>query len=223
MKKLSFGSSFHSKYDMNAELVFDDPKVVALCKAIEADDLVKIQHCIDHGANVNAVGKAGVTPLLWAFPDDKIERFKLLLKNGANPNLCLTENFGKKSIFKAGDAVLHMAARSQFAEHFLLVMNYGGDPNLYSSRGDTVIHEAVKGLVPNPKERIKIAVDHGADINALDRSGDTPILLASHWASQFGLALYLMELGGDPTIRQKGSIGNAITTALVFKRDVTRG
>jgi len=58
----------------------------------------------------------------------------------------LTGNVGKRSVFKAGDAVLHMAARSQFPEHFELVMKHGGDANLLSSRGDTIIHEATTGL-----------------------------------------------------------------------------
>jgi len=210
----------HSKLGLDAATVFGDPKVIALCKAIEADDLKQIQELIDAGANVNAIGDSGVTPLLWAFLDNKIDRFKLLLENGADPNIQLTENIGKRSVFKAGDAVLHMAARSQFPEHFELVMKHGGNPNLRSSRGDTIIHEAITGLVPNSRQRIKIAVDHGADINALNKSGDTPVFLACTWAAQYGLAIYILDLGGDPTIRRKGGLSGPMQHALAFKRDI---
>jgi ankyrin repeat protein len=68
--------SWNAKPQWKANDYFDDPKVIALCKAIDARDLKEIDRLVAEGADVNAKGKGNMTPLLWAFPENKPEIFK---------------------------------------------------------------------------------------------------------------------------------------------------
>lgn len=219
------GSSrtFQQKFNLKAEDYFDSDADLLLCHAIEDDNLDAMKQAIDRGADVNAKGRHGVTPLLWAFFDNKIDRFKLLLEKGADPNVQLTSNLGIPSVFVPGDSVLHLSARSRFPNHFIEVMKHGGDPNLPGRHGDRIIHELVKSGVPNARQRISIAVEKGADLNVFDKTGCTPILLATSYFSQFDLASFLLNLGADPNMTEEHDILNAIHSALAFKRDVKRG
>ena len=63
--------TWHAKFGWKAEEYFTHPQVIALCRAIEADDLKEMDRLIAAGVNVNAQGKGKMTPLLWAFPDNK--------------------------------------------------------------------------------------------------------------------------------------------------------
>ncbi|EMI46089.1 ankyrin repeat domain-containing protein, partial [Rhodopirellula sp. SWK7] len=193
--------TFHEAVGWKAEDFFNDSAVVELCNAIEANDIATMKRLIAEGVDVNAIGEGGVTPLLWAFVDNQPERFQLLLKHGADPNVKLTSDLGHPNAFRAGDTVMHLAARSQFPDHFLQVMKHGGDPTILGRHGDTVIHEIIKAGVPNPVPRIEAAVKGGADINAFNRSGYTPIQQSITRFSQLKLAAELMRLGADPTIR----------------------
>ena len=65
------GSTWHEKCGWKAKDYFDDPQVIALCQAIEANDLKEIDRLVAAGANVNAKGKGNMTPLLWAYPDNQ--------------------------------------------------------------------------------------------------------------------------------------------------------
>ena len=69
-----------------AEEFFTDAKVISLCHAIESEDLKLMRQLIDTGADVNAIGEGGMTPLLWAFPDNKIEN--RLLSLPLQPSVC---------------------------------------------------------------------------------------------------------------------------------------
>ncbi len=82
LPKLSIG--WHAHVGWRAQDYFEDPKVIELCKAIEANDLAKMRAVIASGADVKAIGKDGMTPLLWAFPENHFERFELLLRAGAD-------------------------------------------------------------------------------------------------------------------------------------------
>ena len=44
---------------------FDDPKVVQLCYAMERGDVPEVEKLVDEGADINARGKRGITPLMW--------------------------------------------------------------------------------------------------------------------------------------------------------------
>jgi len=126
------GSTWHEKFGWKAEDYFADPKAIALCHAIEANDLDEMDRLIAAGADVNAEGKDGMTLLLWAFPDNKLDRFKKLLEHGADPNVVTKSDFNTHGGFHrgGGDSVTHMACRTEFAGYFEAVFDHGGDPNL---------------------------------------------------------------------------------------------
>ena len=100
-RTLAGDRTFHEKFNWRAEVYFDDPQVIALCQAIEANDLEEMERLIEAGADVNARGQGNMTPLMWAFPDNKLERFKLLLEHGSDPNVKITTDLGVPSAFRA--------------------------------------------------------------------------------------------------------------------------
>ena len=104
--------TFHEKAGWKAEDYFDDPQVIALCKAIEANDLEEMKQLIDAGADVNAKGKGNMTPLLWALPDNQLERFKMLLEHGADSNVIIESDFNTRGGMRAGDSVTHMVFKT---------------------------------------------------------------------------------------------------------------
>ena len=71
------GGSFHDKVGWKAEAYFTDPQVIELCDAIEAKNLKRMASLIREGADVNAIGKDGMTPLLWAFRKNNISEMNL--------------------------------------------------------------------------------------------------------------------------------------------------
>lgn len=216
-------ASFHEKFNLRPVDYFDDPQVVKLCEAIEDNDLDEMKRLIAAGVGVTTIGKSGVTPLFWAFPDNQLDRFVLLLENGADPNVHLTSNLNLPNIFRAGDTVMHLAGRSHFPTQFLEVMKHGGDPTVPGRHGDSVLHEIIRAGVPNAHERISAAVASGADINAIDRLEATPIETAVGRFGQYDLAILLLKMGADPTVKGDGRLENTIHLVLAQKRSVDRG
>src|SRR5262249_33885263 len=131
------GTSWHQKCGWKASDYFDDPKVVALCDAIETNDLPRMSQLVAAGANINSLGRANMTPLLWAFPDNNLPRFKWLLEHGANPNVLIKADFNSHGAMIPGDSVTHLAAATEFPGYFEAVFENGGDVNFES---DSAIH-----------------------------------------------------------------------------------
>lgn len=177
---------WHHRHGWKAEDYFDDPQVIELCGAIERDDLVEMKRLIKAGADVKAVGKDGMTPLLWAYPDNRFERFELLLEHGANPNVFFESNFGigswgSKNAFHplpdgsgligdwgchAGETVTHKAAASPYTKYLKVVMAHGGNAKIVDKKtGETPLHVTV-GHNRDVFERVQLLVKHGADPNA---------------------------------------------------------
>lgn len=121
---------WHRKFKWEASQYFSDRKVVELCHAIELNDIKSMEKLLKGGADPDARGKHGMTPLLWAFPENRLDAFRLLLEHGANPNVLFQDGFGTRGGISIGDSVTMLAARSAFPEHLGWVLKFGGDPNL---------------------------------------------------------------------------------------------
>lgn len=210
--------SWHEKYNWRAEYYFDDPMVLALCHAIEADDLEAMDRLIESGADVNAKGKGNMTPLLWAFPDNKAERFERLLEHGADPNVIVTSNFNTPPAgIVPGDSVTHLAAKSWF-HHFKHVMEYGGDPNLVHPKyKETPLFSVLTGSGGQREERIQILIDKGADLDYVE-SGTTATIRAVSWGGQYRYALMLLRAGADFRIYQTNQNSRLIHVVVADER-----
>lgn len=192
--------SWHQKYGWQAENYFTDPKVIALCRAIEANDLPEMRRLIAAGVDVKTLGKDNMTPLLWAFPDNKLDRFRLLLEHGADPNVFIKSKFGVEGGFRVGDSVTHMACKTIFP-YFDDVFANGGDANLPNGveqeRGEGPLFTVITaGLgIQETKRRIDILLKRGANIN--QTVFRTPLMNAASFGGQYEIAMHLIENGAD--------------------------
>jgi len=205
IKGMSQSKTFHQKFNLRPDLFFSDPKLIELCVAIEQNDLAAMKRILDEGVDVNARGKDNVTPLLWAYPDNKPERLELLLAAGADPNVKLTGNLGVRAAFRPGESVTSKSAKSFFPKHFDLVMQYGGDPNISNERGDPLLHQAIFFGAGDVHQRVRKLIECGADVNALDSAGWPPTITAIGAFQQYDVAMLLLDLGCDHTAVQKGT------------------
>jgi len=193
-------ATWHSKCGWKAEDYFTDPKVIALCHAIEADDLAEIDRLVAAGADVNAQGKGKMTPLLWAFPDNKLPRFKRLLEHKADPNVIIESDFNTRGAMGSGDAVTHLVCKTAFPGYFEAVFEHGGDPSLRNSgpgkMNDVPISLVIQWGNRDREGKVKQLIDLGADLDVI--AGDvTPTMLAVRWGGQYSIAAMLLEAGAD--------------------------
>jgi hypothetical protein len=203
--------TFHQRCGWKAEDYFTDPKVIALCHAIEANDLAEMERLVQAGADVNARGKGNMTPLLWAFPDNHLPRFKWLLEHGADPNVKIESEFNTRGFMVPGDAVTHFVCKTAFPGYFEAVFEHGGDPNLRTSRYEDVpLTLLIKGGGGgNREEMIRKLVAIGADPDI--HSGlRTQAMRAVSWGGQYALASLLLDLGADHRVYEKNGMRRLI-------------
>lgn len=222
ISKVLSNATWHEKCGWKAEDFFDDPQVIALCRAIEANDTAEIDRLVAAGADVNAQGKGKMTPLLWAFPDNKLQRFKRLLEHGANPNVVIESDFNTRGAMRAGDSVLHMSCKTAFPGYFEAVLAHGGNVNLVKSgKGnldDTPLFLVIKFGGPNKKGKIQMLLEKGADINYMNGAWATPVMQAANWGGQYDIALMLLEAGADHRIYMPKSNSRLIHLVLAEVR-----
>ena len=120
---------------------------------------------------------------LWKKSDD-ITVLKLLLEKGVDVNMIINDD---KKWTK-----LNYAAYNKCDLVKILLTIPDIDINHKSRQGNTPLH------MTSDIEIVKMLVEAGADINALNNNGDTPIM--SHYSDKIK---YLVSKGADLTIKNK--------------------
>jgi FOG: Ankyrin repeat len=150
-------------------------------------DHKRLRELLSQGADPNARGNFGMTPLHLAVNMGNREAVEILLNSGADPNV--------KDL--AGGTPLHWAVASGFPDLIELLLERGADPNARDNAGNTPLHIAAMGsisevaeifmeLAPRlgleyPYDRldiIRILLEYGADPTAKNNYGLTPIDIA---------------------------------------------
>jgi hypothetical protein len=217
---MATGRTFHDKFQWKANEFFDDVQVIALCKAIESNDLKTMKHLINAGANVNARGKGNMTPLMWAFPDNKLERFKLLLDHGADPNVQFTSNLGITHAFMVNDSVTSLSATTRFPGYFEAVMEAGGDPALQNGFKEPVLHAIIKAPIADSYDRCELAIRNGAKLDTICAGLTPPMAAVAN--GKYDLALRLIEMGSRVDIYHEDELQRIIHLVLRKERDLAR-
>ncbi|XP_076680771.1 uncharacterized protein LOC143375485 [Andrena cerasifolii] len=161
----------------NKANVKDSPQVLNTAVQQNRRDIVEV--LLQHGADVNASTKYGVTALHYtvlnkngtlsrSFPDNddtKGEIARLLLSRGANVN-AQTQN---------GIMTLHAATRKGFVRVVDALLEYDADVNCaYENEKMPLYYSAEKGQ----KVITKMLLDKGANVNAKQEDGRTALHIA---------------------------------------------
>ncbi len=155
-------------------------------EAIIADDGAAVNTALSGGANVNARGTFGVTPLAFAVGTGKERAARALVAAGANPNLEDEE----------GDTAVTLAVGRYKSQPDLLrmVLDAGGNPNQARPDGDPVIVRFINGA---DLEAITLMRDKGADMNAI--ANRQPLVVFAAYGTDWDVVWHLITLGADLT------------------------
>lgn len=180
---------------MQAVDFFDDSAQRALAEAVERGNLDRARTALAQGADVNAVGRDGMTPLFWALAKQNIDGFRFLLEQGSNPNIIveLPPHFQE-----AQAGAMEMAAQMEDPAYLRTLLEHGGDPNIIVNE-QWDIPLIYRAIMSRRLDNVSILLDAGAKINHRDKSNATPLMQAIT-SRQFEIALLLLRSGADPTL-----------------------
>lgn len=169
---------------MNIRDSFTDEKVVTLVKAAVDGKAAQVAELASGGADVNAIGTRGVTPLLWTLKAKNAVGFEALLKAGADPNRVPPE-FGYSAMW--------VVAGADDPQFLRIALRYGGNPN-HPENGRISETPLFLAAGEGRMENVRMLLDAGANINAHDRFDATAANKATA-LGRFQVVAYLLERG----------------------------
>jgi uncharacterized protein len=175
---------------VTAREIFPDTTAAALAEAAAEGNTERVRRLIAAGADPNARGRDGVTVSQWALMNQSPKGLAALLEGGADPALADS----------SGETVVHYAAKTNVPVYLEVLLKHGADPN--TPNGVTRATPLAPALMANREENFRMLMAAGADPNAPDRMGDTPLHVAAK-INAFARVLDLLEAGADPRATNK--------------------
>ena len=164
--------------------IFGRGAVRDLARAAAAGKPDEVARAVQAGADPNARGKEGLTPLFWSIMANNAAGASALLKAGANPNLPMRLNNGKG--FEWDEYPVVIAAKGK-PEVLKVLLENGGNPNSRSHKL-SALEAAISCL-----DCVKLLVKHGANVNLVlqgESAGFTAVA-----TGQFDVVIYLLQHG----------------------------
>lgn len=171
-------------------------KDAALQRAIDADDPAAVETAVQAGANVNAKGLHGVTPLEYAIGHFRKQAYTRLLQ--------LHADMAQRDDEKDNAMTLATQAFAKDKDYLLLALQAGGDPNTRRPDDDPIIMRFVND---RNLDAIRLMKAKGADIEIRGRT-NRPLIITAGLMEYWDVVWCLLELGakfdynGDPITMQ---------------------
>jgi ankyrin repeat protein len=156
--------------------------------AVQNRDAESIALLLRHGANANGTDNAGYTPLFAATQVSFYDAAKLLLKAGADPNLCAGPE---------AETPFCVAACENRIDLVQLYLAHGGDANFTMENGNTTLVQCMNKVV-SPK-LVELILKAGVDPNAKNSEGATALFQAIQ-ANRIDLMTVLLDHGANPNL-----------------------
>ena len=143
-----------------------------LMEAARTGDIVLAKLLLQKGADIHARSDSGMTALHFAAAESTPKMVKLLLTQGATPNLATTsEGFLLESAATKGVTPLHLAAEAGMAESVRLLLQAGAYADTPDAEGNTPYFYAARR---NHTDCMQILHAAGAETKFLDKERNTP-------------------------------------------------
>lgn len=143
-----------------------------LMEAARTGDIVLAKLLLQKGADIHARSDSGMTALHFAAAESTPKMVKLLLAQGATPNLATTsEGFLLESDATKGVTPLHLAAEAGMAESVQLLLQAGAYADTPDAEGNTPYFYAA---LRNHTDCMQILHAAGAETKFLDKERNTP-------------------------------------------------
>lgn len=165
------------------------PRPTPLLDAMRAQRWEDARRLVESGAEVNERDGLLVTPLMWAIIGGRKELVASLLAAGADPN----------AADGTGVPCLALAVRNGRPDIVELLCAAGAKPDARGPEDRTALMDAVANRGTTPA-LVATLLQAGADVNATDRRGLTPLLHVVPTGSP-EIATYLLSHGAWPDWR----------------------
>ena len=159
-----------------------------LLDAVESGDRTAALRLLAKGANPNATGPDGTTPIMWAAANDDVELVRALVKAGAN--------VGARNHF--GTSALTEAATTGSASVIDVLLKAGADPNSANPEGETPLMAAARS---GRLEAAKLLIEAGANVSAKETFGGQSALMWAAAQSQAEMVKFLASKGAEVNAR----------------------
>ncbi|HTQ29616.1 MAG TPA: ankyrin repeat domain-containing protein [Opitutaceae bacterium] len=186
--------------------LFGKTPALALARAAAAGSVDEVKKQIAAGVDPNTVGEHDVTPLWWAAWAQNLDGFRALLTAQANPNFRRREGF----------SIMILITRMKDPRFLELALQNGGDPNFRDVKPiKTPIFEAV--MYSDADRQRQLLLQSGADLNAQDGNGQTPMMAAIAARKDYKLVWDFLQRGADYRLKTnyKRTLADMIGVALI--------
>ena len=150
----------------NVNSRFDDGQTPLHLAAIYGHNAIA-KYLLENNADTSVQDSSGATPLHEAVRYGNVEIAKALLNSGANVNA--RDNLGKTP-------VMLILPKEKTAELYKLLISFRADLTQKDMFGDTVLHTA--SMLNVGANTFGILIDGGADVDARNKEGVTPLAIA---------------------------------------------
>jgi ankyrin repeat protein len=183
---------------------------------LAANSFEKVKLLLAGGANPNAKGDNGSTPLLAAAANGDSESVEVLLSAGADVNA--TDSKGNTALLRVLGAERYRGAQT-IVEHYPVVvgalLRAKNNVNAQNKDGETALMRAVRR---GNAESVRLLLGAGANTNTADNIGDTAWVLAYKLGNT---EIEKLLSSAAPQQKTPGAL-NAFLVAATKKKDATK-
>jgi ankyrin repeat protein len=173
-----------SMSDYRPEKFFEGQQLEA-ARAIDANDMTRLRNAA-RGLEIDKPGRENITLLWFAMLKKRFDAIRTLIELGSNPDKQVVQGLGTPINSALNDKNLW----------FLASILDGGFPvDFATQEGSTLLYKAA-GVYGASLDHVKLLVERGANLNAKDSLGDTPLSAALD-TQQPDRAKYLLQQGAS--------------------------
>ncbi len=166
-----------------AKDVFDGV-TLALAEAAERGDVRELERLVTRGADINAPGKRGLTPLWWAVRTKNMRGSDWLLARGANQNI---------KVEQQALTIMQLAASYRNSEFLELLLRH--QPKLEGPAAMASASAVNAAISARSRRNLELLIRAGANLNG--NADEMPAMECACALAKYDFVLLMLESGAD--------------------------